>query len=123
MLRFKFGLAVIVLAAALSTAAYAANKGGGAEAVAAATAAVVAGMLPEVADTAGVAVAAIPVAAAAHISAAEARVTSAPDRRYPGRLRSQVPAAIELLPTLLRTMRLAKERLSIQPGTQRATRT
>jgi len=105
MSTFKFGVAVIVLATALSTAAYAAQKGAR-------------GMLAAVRM---LAVVAIPLAAAC-VSAAVARVTSAPDRRYPVRVHGLARASTELRRCTPRTMPSVKGRRPIQPGTQRATR-
>ena len=82
--RFKLGVVIFILATALSTATYAANKGGGGGGGHGGGggdggAAAVAGMVAAVADmpAAVVAMRALP--------AAVARVTSAPDRVYPVR--------------------------------------
>ena len=130
MSRFKLGVVIFILATALSTATYAAKGGGGgghgmAAAEVEATAAVV-DMLVAAADMPAAATRAQPAVAAATraLPAAVARVTSAPDRLYPVRLRGLGRAPIDLPPcTLPRTMPSAERRRSMQPGTQRAMQT
>ena len=86
MSRFKLGVVIFVLATALSTAAYAAKRGGGGGGhgggwwrtwLAAVDMAAAVDMLAAVAATRA-------------LPAAVARVTSAPDRQYPVRLRVKV---------------------------------